>query len=466
MAQDLKQRAVFEQLSVPKAVMSLAVPSVITQLINIIYNFADTYFVGRTNNPAMVAAVSVSMPVFLIMGALANLFGIGGSAVISRSLGMKKPERARHTFAFCFYGGLAAAVVYALVILLFRARFIPVIGGTPESSGYVSQYMFWTMVVGAIPSLGNFLCAHLVRATGASKEAGFGASMGGILNIALDPLFMFVILPPGNELLGAALATFLSSTVSLLYFLVYLVRHRGNPVYTMDPRQISLRDRIPADVLSVGVPAALSTTLAMVSNMFANALVKMFGNAAVAGMGVTKKIYMLSFNTNLGLSMGVLPLIGYTYGARNYSRMKRSILFTAVCAFTVGVVCFFLFRGFSSELVAFFIREEGAHAYGVMFLRIIAFASLVTPFTFVLQMVFQATGRRIPALILPILRHGSVDILFMFLLRQTFGAAGVQAATPVAETIAFALAVVLFLMFLRQIRRLAAEKEREAVKNE
>ena len=466
MERDSLNKAVFEQFPVPRAVMALAVPSVITHLIEILYNLADSYFVGRTNNPAMVAAVSVCLPIFLIMGAIADLFGIGGSAVISRNLGMKKVDRARKVFAFCFFGGLFFAVLYGAGILVFRSALIPVVGGTPESYDFIKQYLFWTVVVGSIPSTGNYLCAHLVRSTGASKAAGFGSSMGALLNIALDPLFMFVILPPGNELLGAAVATLLSNTAAMVYFLVYLAKHRDNPVYTMNPRDISVRDRIPADVCSIGIPAALSATLSLVSNMFANGLVKEFGNAAVAGMGVARRIFMISFNTCMGLSMGALPLFGYTYGAKNFSRMKKAVLFTAASALSIGTVCFLLFRGLAPQLVNFFIREESSHAYGVLFLRTIAFATIPVAVTFVLQTVFQAAGRRLSALCLSILRHGSVDILLMFLMKPVFGAAGVQAATPAAEFIGLAVAAVLFLVFLREIRRIGPEKEWEVVRNE
>lgn len=215
---------IFEDEAIPVAVAKLAIPTVITQLINIVYNFADTWFVGRTGNAAMVAALSVCMPIFIIMAALANLFGIGGASVISRQMGMKNEAKARHVFAFCLYGGIAAAVVYALIMFFFRPQIIYLIGGDENSYKYVYDYIFWTMVVGAIPSVGNVLCGHLVRSIGDAKEAGFGMSLGGILNIFLDPLFMFVILPQGYEVVGAAIATLISNTVALVYFVVLLTK--------------------------------------------------------------------------------------------------------------------------------------------------------------------------------------------------------------------------------------------------
>ena len=185
--------SVFEEASIPKAVMTLAVPTIITQLINIIYNLADTWYVGRTGNPAMVAALSVSMPVFILMSALANLFGVGGASAVSRSLGMKNEKKARHVFAFCIYGGLCAALLFAAVIACTRSRLIPLIGADESSFGYVYDYMFWTMIIGSVSTVGNVLCGHLVRSIGAAKQAGFGMSMGGILNMILDVGVLAVI---------------------------------------------------------------------------------------------------------------------------------------------------------------------------------------------------------------------------------------------------------------------------------
>ena len=202
-----KRTWIFEEAPIAQAVFTMAIPTIITQLINIVYNFADAWYVGRTGSAAMMAALSVSLPIFIIIQALANLFGIGGASAISRALGRKEVTRARKIFAFSLYGGLMAAVIYGITVFFSRPLMIPLIGGSEDSYRYVYDYMFWTMVVGAIPTLGNALCGHLVRSIGAAKEAGFGLSMGGVLNIILDPLFMFVLLPRGMEVTGAAIAT-------------------------------------------------------------------------------------------------------------------------------------------------------------------------------------------------------------------------------------------------------------------
>ena len=447
-----KEMALFETASVPVAVMSLAVPTIITQLINIIYNFADTWYVGRTGSAPMVAALSVSMPVFILLSAIANLFGIGGASVISRAMGRKDIRYARNTFAYCFFAGLAASILFALVILLFRNWLIPFIGGDDASFSYIYHYRFWTMVVGAVPTVGNVLCGHLVRSVGAAKEAGFGMSMGGVLNIILDPLFMFVILPPGHEVTGAAIATCLSNTAAFVYFLVYLHRHKLHPVLTMSFSDFSVRDSIPGNVVSIGIPAALATSMAMFSNITANALVSEYGSAAVAGMGVAKKINMLAFNTTMGLTQGVLPLLGYNIGAQNYDRLKKSILFTGTVGLLFNLLCTFTFRTFAPALVEFFIAEKASVEFGSSFLRVIALATPLASLCYLTNTVFQAAGRRFSSFLLSILRKGCMDIPLMFLFKSMLGMYGIVWATPTAEIGSLLVAGILIRLMIRDLR--------------
>lgn len=443
--------SVFEEASIPKAVMTLAVPTIITQLINIVYNLADTWYVGRTGNPAMVAALSVSMPVFILMSALANLFGVGGASAVSRSLGMKNEKKARHVFAFCIYGGLCAALLFAAVIACTRSRLIPLIGADESSFGYVYDYMFWTMIIGSVSTVGNVLCGHLVRSIGAAKQAGLGMSMGGILNMILDPLFMFVILPKGQEVTGAAIATMLSNTAALIYFIHYILKHRDNPVLTLDPKDVSLKERIPSEVLLIGLPAALSTTLSMVSNIFANALVSEYGSAAVAGMGVAKKVNTLAFNTTMGLTQGVLPFIGYTYGARQYKRMSEGIRFTGIMAMSFCLTCTVVFRVFSSGWISIFIQEENSVRWGTEFMNVLAFAAPLSAGTYLLNTIFQATGRKVQSLMLSVMRKGVLDIPLMFLFKSAVGVKGVVIATPVAEAFSVCFGLIMYFSMRKKL---------------
>lgn len=451
-----KETEVFENYSIPKAVAALAVPTVITQIITIIYNFADTWYVGLTNNSAAIAALSVCMPIYVLMAAIANLFGIGASSVISRSLGAKKPEKARRAFSFAFWGGIAAAVVYSLLIFVFRSKLAYLIGGDADSYEFIQQYMFWTMIVGSLPTVLNSLFGHLIRSVGASKQASFGMSLGALMNIALDPLFMFVLLPAGHEVEGAAIATMLSNTIATAYFFLYLRKTKESPVFTLSP-SFAIEDKgVWSEVLSIGFPAALSTSLAMLSNIFANSLVSDFGSKAVAGMGIAKKINTLAFNITMGLTQGVLPLIGYNYAAKKYKRMKNVIWFTLGVALTFTCCCVVLFELQRGMLVSFFIKDAETIDQGQKFLSMIALGVPLCAITYTMNTVFQATGQRKKAFVLSILRKGVLDIPLMFVFRGLFERVGVVMATPVAEGIS---AVVAFVMFMPMIKELIQSSE-------
>lgn len=438
---------IFEEAPIAQAVFTMAIPTIITQLINIVYNFADAWYVGRTGSAAMMAALSVSLPVFIIIQALANLFGIGGASAISRALGRGEAARARKIFAFSFFGGFLAAVIYGTTVFFSRPLLIPLIGGSEDSYPYIYNYMFWTMVVGAVPTLGNALCGHLVRSIGAAKEAGFGLSMGGVLNIILDPLFMFVLLPHGMEVTGAAIATCLSNAIALTYFLVYLYRHRDNPVFTFSPEDFTLGEGIPGEVFSIGTAAALQTSLAMVSNIFANKLVVEYGSAAVAGMGIAKKVNMIAFNTTMGLTQGVLPLIAYNYGARKYERMQKTIRFTASVALCFTICCTILFRLFARQFITFFINEPASVEFGTRFLSVLAFAAPLCALSYMANTIFQAAGKRRSSFILSIMRKGVVDIPAMYIFKMLIGLNGVTWATPFAEVTSAVTAAILYTEF-------------------
>ena len=454
MEKNKKRTWIFEEAPIPEAVFTMAIPTIITQLINIVYNFADAWYVGRTGSAAMMAALSVSLPVFIIIQALANLFGIGGASAISRALGRKDTGRARKIFAFSFYGGLMAAVIYAVVVFFARPLMIPLIGGSEDSYPYIYNYMFWTMVVGAIPTLGNALCGHLVRSIGAAKEARFGLSMGGVLNIILDPLFMFVRLPRGMEVTGAAIATCLSNTIALTYFLVFFYRHRDNPVFTFSPADFTIGEGISGEVFSIGTAAALQTFLAMVSNIFANKLVVEYGSAAVAGMGIAKKVNMIAFNTTMGLTQGVLPLIAYNYGAKKHVRMEQVIRFTAAVALGYTTCCTVFFRLFARQLITFFINEPASVEFGTRFLRILAFAAPLCALSYIANTIFQAAGKRKYSLVLSTMRKGVVDIPAMIIFKMLMGLSGVTLATPFAEVTSAITAGVLYTRFRKSMKEM------------
>ncbi len=445
------RREVFENKSVPISVLTLVIPTIITQILNIVYNFADTWFVGRTGNESAVAAISVAMPLFIILAALSNLFGIGASSVISRSLGAKNEQDAKSAFAFALWASVGVSILYAVLIFIFREKLVYVIGGDESSKEHITDYLFWTITVGSIPTMLTTLFGHLVRSVGKSRAAGMIMSSGAILNIILDPLFMFVILPKGHEVTGAAIATLISNVLSCVIFIIYIMRSNDS-VFTLSLKDFNIKSKIVPELLATGAPACLSTTLAMVSNIAANNFMSAYGTAAVAGLGIAKKANTLAFNINMGLTQGVLPLIGYTYAAKNYDRMKKTILFTLGITVSFSVVCTFVYRSFAAPIIKFFIDEPETVKEGTKLLPTLAIAVVFCALTFLMNTIFQATGKKLYSLVTSVLRKGVFDIPLMYIFGKIWHETGIVVATPVSEVLSIFVAVFLLLKFFKSVK--------------
>ena len=427
----------FEKTPVTRAVLALVVPTVISQIITVIYNMADTFFVGQVGDPNQVAAASLSLPLFLVTTGLANLFGIGGASLISRSLGLGDTEKARKTSAFCIWTSSAAALVYGL-------------GADEFTYDFCASYLFWTLTVGAIPTVLNAALAHLVRAEGYSGQASFGVALGGGLNIILDPIFIFGF---GLEITGAAVATMLSNLIATLYFIALILIKRGRFHLTLNPKYYSVSGGIPKEVLLVGLPSSIMNVMGIFSNITLNKLLVSYSNAAVAGIGIAKKIDMLAFAIANGLSQGVIPLIGYNYSSKNTRRMRSAIKATLILSLAVTTVGAVLLFTCANPLVRAFIDDAETVRYGSMFQRIICITGPFTAITTVIISIFQSVGQKGKPLVLSMLRKGGLDVPFMFLLDHLGGANAIAWATPIADCGAMLVGILLFVPLWRKMGR-------------
>lgn len=440
----------FSETPVRKAFLTLAIPTVISQLITVVYNMADTFFIGQLNDPLQVAAATLAMPCFMFLTAFANLFGLGGASRISRSLGAGERKQAQSAAAFCIWTGMTAAALYGIAVLLLEPVIFPLLGAGAETWEYLRQYIFWTVGIGAVPTVMNAEFAHLVRAEGYSRQAGFGVALGGVLNIVLDPLFIFAF---SMDITGAAIATMLSNLIAALYFAVFLLRIRDKTVITLDIRKYSVRNGIPADVIAVGLPGFAMTMMSTVSNTALNHIVAGYSSRAIAGMGIAKKIDLLAYAIAQGMTQGTLPLIGYNYSSGNRKRMKAAIRTAFVGSLTVAACGTVFLYFFASAIAGSFISDTETVTFGQRFLKIICLACPSTAVNFLCITVFQAIGKKIQPLFLSLLRKGSLDIVFMLLLDHRFGISGIAWATPIADWFALILSLSLTVPCLIRLSR-------------
>lgn len=439
----------FESMSTGKAVLTMSIPMVVSQAITIIYNVADTFFVGQMNEPDQVAAITLALPLFYFLTALTNLFGVGGASMVSHYLGLKEDVQAKNCAAFCIWTSVGAAFLYGLVICALRPVLLPFIGADSDTYQYAYQYIFWTITVGAVPTVFNPMIANLIRAEGYSRQASFGVAFGGILNIFLDPVFIFGF---KMEIAGAAIATMLSAWAATAYFLAFLFRKRKITVITLNPAYYTIRKTISLQTVVIGLPNFVISFMATLSSAVLNPLVAAYSNEALAGIGIAKKIDLLAFAIAQGMTQGTLPLVSYNYASGDRVRMMKIIKTTLKYGLTIALSGMLLLLVAAAPLSRLFIDESATAAYSKYFLRVIALTCPTTTLTLLTISVFQATGKKVQPIFISTLRKGLLDIPLMLILNHFFQIGGLVWAIPLADLAALMIALILFVPYAKKLR--------------
>lgn len=446
-----KKQEIFERYPVPKAVASLSVPTVLGALVMIFYSLADTYFVGLLNDPAQSSAVTLASPVLLAFNAVNNLFGVGGSSMMSRSLGKKDYDTLRKSSSFSFYGALIFAAVFGLVCSIFRNPLLTMLGADPSTWEITSQYLNWTVSWGAVPTILSVVLGYMIRSEGAAFHASIGTMSGCFLNILLDPIFV-LDWGLGMGAAGAALATFISNCAALGYFFVYLFLNRKTTFVCISPMAFTLKKQVVGGVFSVGIPAAIQNLLNVTGMTILNNFAAPFGTQALAAMGICSRINMVPLNLFFGLSQGIMPLISYNYASGNIQRLKQSVYFTRTISVISCLIVSAVFFIFPQTLVGIFINDTGTIAYGSSFLKGFSLALPFMCLDFIAVNVFQAVGMGKESFIFAILRKIILEIPALVVLNWLFPLYGLPYAQAIAE---FVLAIIGTLVLEKFIREQA-----------
>ena len=440
----------FETEPIPRAVVTLAVPGVISSLVMVLYNMADTFFVGMLNNPVENAAVTLVAPVMLAFNAVNNLFGVGASSMMSRAMGSGNQDTVRRSSVFGFYCALLSGLLFSLGVTVLFTPLLRLLGADAGTMEATAAYMRWTVCLGAAPSILNVVMAYLFRAEGSSLHASIGTMSGCLLNIVLDPIF---ILPWGLNMgaSGAGCATFVSNCVACLYFLTLIAVRRGKTLVCINPRWFSFRRDIVLGVCGVGVPAAIQNLLNVVGMTVLNNFTASYDASAVAAMGIAQRVSMVPMYVSMGVSQAVMPLVGYNYASGNHKRMKEAVRFSAKISLifqtTVTALCWI----FPSAIISLFMKDAAIVAYGRQFLRGLSLAQPFLCVDFLAVGVFQACGMGSSALVFAVLRKVVLEIPALVILNAIFPLYGLAYAQLCAEVV---LAVASVLTLRRIFRRL------------
>ena len=431
----MEKTELFEKTKPSKALLIMAAPTMLSQAIVLIYNLADTWFIGRTNNPHMVGASSIAVTLYLAAVALSNVFGVGGGSLMVRLIGEKKEEEARKTASYSVAMAAIWAFAFSMLMLIFMNPVLHMLGANENTYVYARQYVLTTTVIGCIPTVLSMCMSQLLRNCGYSKEAGIGVAIGSLLNVALDPLFMFVILPKGKEVLGAGIATMLSNFVSLAYFIIKFYKLRDKTVLVLPKRVEKLEKTGLRSLYMVGVPAAFSIFLFDLVTIVINRLTVDYGPAQLAGMGIVLKVERIPINIGLGVCLGMVPLIAYNYGSGDLKRMKRFFSLARIAIVGFSLICVALYWIFANQIIGGFIKNSDTIIEGARILRGRCFSLPFMMIGYHIVNYMNAVNKGPVSFLLAIIRHIVLLIPIMLIMNAVWGFEGLIWSQLVADVL-------------------------------
>lgn len=446
----MEKTEIFERMPIPRALAIMAIPTIISQIITLIYNMADTWFIGMTDNPYMVAASSLVGTVFLLTTGIANLFGVGGGSLVVRLLGSKQHEEARKVASLSLVMAGGSALVFSVLCLVFMDPLLRLLGASDNTIGYARQYLICVVVLGGVPTVLGGTMSSMLRNVGYSREAGFGMGLGGVLNVILDPLFMFVLLPDGYEVLGAALATMLSNMVSFAYFVCVYRRVSAENLLALPRRIEKIRPDSMGSIFSVGVPAAMTLLLYDLTNMVINRLSSAHGDIELAAVGIVLKVERLPQNIGIGICLGMVPLVAYNYASKNKERMMAFFKASRLAGCVVCICSLVLYRFFAPVIINAFIDDAATVIFGTQFLQIRCFAAIFMFLSFHMVHFMQAVDRGKVSFYLAVIRQIGLNIPILFLMDHLFGMTGIVWTQTVADAVNVVISYIIFHSMIRR----------------
>lgn len=432
--------SLFDTKHLYRSYFKMAFPVVLGLVVTLIYNLADTFFIAQTNDTNLIAGVSLGSPVFTALMAFGNIYGQGGSSLISRMLGKQDADGVKRVSSFCFYIAMVTGVVLAIVMSVFHKPILSLLGADADTLPHAFDYYIVLVLCAPIMVL-SFIHSSLVRCEGMSTESMIGTVIGAVVNIILDPILISAF---GMGAMGAAIATVIGYLCSVLYFLWLL--HKKSRCLSVNPAQCRVEGDELRQILGVGVTAALSNLMQSLCVIVMNQFLLPYGNDKIAAMGIVLKINMIAQLVLTGFAFGGVPLFGYLYGAGKRSDMKKLVRF-CICFLSVfSLVLTAILCLFAAPLMSVFLKDTAMIAAGAEMLRWQAVSTVFAGIVLLLTVLFQSTGKVAPSFVLSISRQGVVFVAALLVCVKLFAYNGVLMGQAVADVVSAIIAVLLLLI--------------------
>ena len=432
------QNELFESAFVPKAYMKLALPVVLSLIVSLVYNMVDTYFIALTGKQELVAGVSLAAPIFTLMIAFGDIFGLGGSSLISRLFGEKREEEAKRASAFCLWAAIGFGIFVTIVLLVFRTPILKLLGTDAATFEYAGEYYTW-IAVGAASIILGLVPSNILRTEGLAMQAMAGSILGSIVNIILDPVFIFGL---GQGAAGAAMATVIGNVIADVYY-IYVMNKKAKRL-SVSLKEIKIPGTMIRDILVIGIPASITNLMQSIMIMITNHYLIAYGTDKVAAMGIALKANMISAFILVGFAFGGQPLVGYNYGARNKKRLKEILRFAYLFEAGLALVFTISISVFAPAIIKIFMNQSDIITNGAMMLRFQQLGMVFMAVTLVSTCVCQSVGSAAGAFALSISRQGVLYAISLMVLNAIFGYTGIIATQACADvlTAVIALAII------------------------
>lgn len=428
----------FKNTSIKRAYFILALPVVMSMAVTIIYNMVDTFFVAKTGNPNLVAGISQGAPIFTLMIAIGDIFGLGGSSVISRLFGERRDKTARYISGYCFYASITCGLVVTALMFIFQTPVLHMLGASPATWKYAREY-YLVIAGGATFIIFGLSPNNILRTEGLAPQAMIASITGTGINVVLNPIFIFTC---GLGAAGSALATVVSNVIADV-LMVYYLRTKSKKL-TTSIRETKISGKLQREIYAIGIPASVTNIMVTFATALTNRYLIAYGANSVAAMGIAMKVNTVIVMVMVGFAFGAQPLIGYTYGARDERRFRETLRFDLGVVAGLALVLTVLMMVFAPQIIRLFMRDPEIVREGTGMLRWLASSTTIAGIIMVLTTTFQSMGKATPAFWLSFSRQGLIFLIAIVALSYFFGYTGVLAAQACADVLTLVLAAFLY----------------------